>query len=148
MLTSFSLSLLLAMSVLSTGWPMPRPNPVLAKQTSNLDKQADQIVGQWYYAARDSKIEFFRSNNQYAARITDVGGNWRKNFTQLQGQLVISGLAYRNGEWSGGTFIHPETGNQFDVMLTMKDPATLIVSIYKGMRLVHKDLILTRTVTL
>jgi|GEM_PF-1037803 len=148
MLKSLAFSLLLVISIVSAGWSATNPGPGPGKQNCALDKQADQIIGQWYYPDRDSKIEFYRANNQYFARITDVGGSWRKDFTQIQGHLVISGLAYRNGEWSGGTFIHPATGNQFDVALTLKDPVTLTVSIYKGLRLMHKDLTLTRSLPL
>ncbi|GAA4404900.1 hypothetical protein GCM10023187_22770 [Nibrella viscosa] len=110
----------------------------------SVSQPADAIVGRWFFPARQSSIELYRSGDRYFGRITEVGGNWKGKFNGTKDQLVLTNLTFNGREWSGGELIHPQTGSRYDVALSMQNPQNVLVTVYKGVRLLHKEYELVR----
>ncbi len=105
----------------------------------------DRIVGRWYFPKRESNIEIYRGENgHYYGKILAVSDATTAKFGTMSNKLLFTDLSYNRNEWAGGQLIHPQTGNRFDVFLTLSDENTLVVTAYKGCRLFSKTYTLTR----
>ncbi len=119
-----------------------------AYRTANVDSpvnpKSDRILGHWYFPKRESNIEIYRENGHYFAKILAVSEATAARFGAMDNKLLLTNLSFAKNEWSGGQLIHPQTGNRFDVFLTLSDDNTLVITAYKGCRLFNKAYILTR----
>jgi uncharacterized protein (DUF2147 family) len=86
--------------------------------------QSDDIVGAW--ESESLKLEFFKVDAEYQARILwgdriveSDGVTFKKDTLNpdpslrsrsLQGIVMVKGLTYQNGEWSGGTAYDASSG--------------------------------------
>lgn len=116
--------------------------PVWGK--SSVDLTGDQILGYWLFPAKGSSVELYRSGNRYYGRIADVTSTGKQQFGIQKNQLLMSDLVFDGTGWSGGTLIHPRTGNHFDIEIKMVDSQTLSAKVYKGFRWIGKEFVLTR----
>lgn len=105
---------------------------------------ADALLGRWYVPSRQSTVEFFKKGDRYFARISEVGGSWKKNYANTQGKILLTNLQFTGAEWSGGEVIHPASGLRFDAALTLKNPNTVSAIAFKGIRFLHKEFIMVR----
>lgn len=111
---------------------------------SSHDRSADLILGRWFFPAKQSSIELYRTGDRYFGRIADVSRTGQQQLGITKNQLIISNLAFNGTGWSGGELIHPKTGAHFDVELKLKDHHTLTAKVYKGCRWLHKEYVLKR----
>lgn len=105
---------------------------------------SDQIIGRWYFPKRASDIEIYRENGRYFGKIVAVNDATTAEFGTMNNKMLLTNLTFIKNEWAGGQLIHPQTGNRFDVFLTLADANTLVVTAYKGCRLFSKAYKLTR----
>lgn len=115
---------------------------------SSTDRTADQILGRWLFPAKGSSVEIYRSGDRYFGRIADVSPKGQQQFGLTRNKLLLSNLAFDGAGWSGGELIHPKTGNRFSIELRLHDSRTLQATVYKGVRWMNKEFILTRPTTL
>lgn len=104
----------------------------------------DRIIGRWYFPKRGSDIEIYRENGRYHAKIVAVNEATTAEFGTMLNKMLLTNLTFAKNEWAGGQLIHPQTGNRFDVFLTLSNANTLVVTAYKGCRLFSRDYTLTR----
>ena len=119
-----------------TGCWVPGKSPVAPK--------SDRILGRWYFPDRDSNIEIYRENGRYFARILSVSEATATAFGPMDNKILLTNLSFTKNEWSGGELIHPQTGNHFDVFLTLANDDTLRITAYKGCRLFNRTYTLVR----
>nr|ARK11460.1 hypothetical protein A6C57_14645 [Fibrella sp. ES10-3-2-2] len=73
-----------------------------------------------------------------------ISASCASDYGDIKNQVVLTNLSYTQNEWKGGTMIHPTSGSKFDVELRMTSPNTLVATVYKGVRFINKELVLTR----
>lgn len=110
-----------------------------AQPSTGRNPDPDAILGKWYVPSRESYVEFFKTGDRYFARVTDVGGSWKENYTQIKGKIIISNLRFTGKEWADGELIHPDSQSRFDVALTLQNANTATATAYKSVRFLHKD---------
>lgn len=108
------------------------------------DQQSDRLLGHWLFPSRGSSVTIYRTGNRYFARVADVDKAGEKNFGLVKDTVIIRNLTYDGAAWSGGQLIHPKTGMSLSVEVVMDDPQTITVTIYKGIKLLHRKFIMTR----
>ena len=108
------------------------------------DQQADRLLGHWLFPSRGSSVIIFRTGNRYFARVAEVDKAGEKNFGLVKDNVIIRDLTYDGEAWSGGQLVHPKTGISLSVEVTMNDPQAITVTIYKGIKLLHRKFIMTR----
>ncbi len=86
----------------------------------------------------------YRTGNRYFARVTQVDKAGEKNFGLVEDAVIIRNLTYDGQAWSGGQLVHPKTGINLSVEVTMTDPQAITVTVYKGIKLLHRKFIMTR----
>lgn len=121
-----------------------RPTHYVTIGDSPVNPKSDRILGHWYFPKRESNIEIYRENGHYFAKILAVSEATVAKFGAMDNKLLLTNLSFAKNEWSGGQLIHPQTGNRFDVFLTLSDDNTLVITAYKGCRLFNKTYTLTR----
>lgn len=91
---------------------------------------ADDINGEWYNAAKDRKIQFFKSTNStYFAKIV-----WLQNANDPEykmGQVVIKGLAFKEGAYKDGQAYSPSNGGWVKATAKLNGINQLDVTGYK-----------------
>lgn len=115
---------------------------------SSVDHTADQILGRWLFPAKGSSVEIYRSGDRYFGRIADVSPTGQHQFGLVKNKVLLSNLIFDGNSWSGGELIHPKTGNRFSIELRLRDSRTLHATVYKGIRWIHKEFVLTRPATM
>ena len=115
---------------------------------SSVDHTADQILGRWLFPAKGSSVEIYRSGDRYFGRIADVSLTGQQQFGLVKNKILLSNLLFDGDSWSGGELIHPKTGNHFSIELRLRDSRTLHATVYKGIRWIHKEFVLTRPGTI
>lgn len=108
------------------------------------DQQADRLLGHWLFPSKGSGVNIFRVGNQYFARVAEVDKAGEKNFGLVKDTVIIRNLKYDGEGWSDGQLIHPKTGIKLSVEVVMTDHQTISVTIYKGIKLLHRKFIMTR----
>lgn len=114
---------------------------VLAAATTSFAQSAgDRIVGTWTNETKDMEITFERCGDAYCALVTSLEGSEREDVFNpnptlrdrpLVGLPIITGLIYRDGEWTGGTMYVPRKGIQVDVSLRLTGPEALVMTVRK-----------------
>ena len=117
---------------------------ILSTGNAPVNPKSDRIVGRWYFPKRESNIEIYRENGHYFAKILAVSEATTAKFGAMDNKILLTNLSFTKNEWSGGELIHPQTGNHFDVFLTLSDDNTLLITAYKGCRLFNKTYTLVR----
>lgn len=112
------------------------------------DRRADQILGRWLFPSQESSVELYRSGDHYFGRVVEVSPKGQQQMGLAKDQLIMKNLTFNGHGWSGGELINPKTGHQFGVELRLRDSRTLTASVYKGVRWINKEFILTRQTNL
>lgn len=108
------------------------------------DQQADRIVGHWMFPSRGSSVTIYRTGNRYFARTAEVDKAGEKNFGLVKDTILIRNLRYDGEVWSDGQLVHPKTGISLSVEVAMTDPQEITVTVYKGIKLLHRKFVMTR----
>lgn len=111
---------------------------------SSSDRTGDQILGRWLFPSKGSSVDVYRAGNRYFARVAEVDHAGQKNYGLSKDKVLISNLSFDGRVWTDGTLIHPKTGTPLNVELHMSDPQTVTVTVYKGIKLLHKQFEMTR----
>ena len=129
-LSTLSLSLLLSLIVTTAG--------------QSTDTSADRILGRWLFPKKQTCVEIFRENGRYFGRMAAISASCANDYGDINNRVVLTNLSYAKDEWRGGTMVHPSSGTKFDVDMRMTNANTLIATVYKGIRFLNKELVLTR----
>ncbi|WP_020607466.1 DUF2147 domain-containing protein [Spirosoma spitsbergense] len=108
------------------------------------DQPADQLLGHWLFPTKGSSVTIYRIENRYFARVNEVDQAGEENFGLVKDATLIRNLTYNGEVWTGGELIHPKTGINLSVEVTMNDPQTVTVLVYKGIKLFHRKFTMTR----
>lgn len=128
--TKFSLGFLLCLVATTAG------------QSS--DTSADRILGRWLFPKKQTCVEIYRENGRYFGRMAAVSASCASSYGDIKDRVVLTNLSYSNNEWKGGTMVHPSSGSKFDVDMRMSNANTLVATVYKSVRFISKELVLTR----
>ena len=108
------------------------------------DTNADRILGRWLFPKKQTCVEIYRENGLYFGRMAKISGSCQASYGDISNKVVLTNLSYVNNEWTGGSMVHPNSGVKFSVEMRMSDANTVVATVYKGMRFLSKELILTR----
>lgn len=126
---------------------------LLLFQMSNLlfAQNADAIVGEWLPTAGEAKIKIYKIGNKYQADIfwlkepiSNIDGKPKRDrynpdkklqFRPIIGLPVATDLVYNKNanEWTGKAY-DPKRGRTADCFMVLKDPKTLLLTGYIGLR--------------
>jgi uncharacterized protein (DUF2147 family) len=110
------------------------------------DQPADQILGRWLFPSKGSSVDIYRLGNQYFARVAEVDKAGEKNYGLIKDKVLIRNLTFDGEVWSDGDLVHPKTGMTLSVEVHLNGPHTITVTVYKGIKLLHKKFIMTRQI--
>lgn len=108
------------------------------------DQQADRIIGRWQFPTKGSSVDIYRRGTLYYARVAEVDKAGEKNYGLMKDSLLIYNLRYDGQLWSGGRLVHPKTGISLSVEVHMLSPHAIDVTVYKGLKFLHKKFVMTR----
>ena len=111
------------------------------------DPPGDQILGRWLFPSQGSSVNIYRQRNRYFVRVADVDQAGERNYGLVKDSVLIRDLGYNGAIWTGGRLIHPKTGISLSVEVHMKEPHTLNVTVYKGIKLLRKTFVMNRPQT-
>jgi len=101
---------------------------------------SDAILGQWLTAEGTSKIEIYKSGEEFCgriawlkeperdgkARVDDKNPDEKLRDRPLQGLIILRGFTYDGeGVWAGGEIYDPKSGNDYKAKMTLVDAKTL-----------------------
>ncbi|WP_375448226.1 DUF2147 domain-containing protein [uncultured Fibrella sp.] len=130
LITKLGLGLLLCLVVTTAG--------------QSTDASADRILGRWLFPKKQTCVEIYRENGRYYGRMAAISASCASSYGDINNRVVLTNLSYSDNEWKGGTMIHPSSGSKFDVEMKMTNANTLVATVYKGVRFISKELVLTR----
>ena len=110
--------------------------------------ESEKIVGVWFTENNSSKIQIYKSDNQYFGKIIWLAPKHEKE--DLKAPLSIGYQIFRkfNYEgknlWSGGQVSDPRSGMTVSGKMTLKDDKTLSVRGYLGAPMFGKTVVLKR----
>jgi uncharacterized protein (DUF2147 family) len=109
----------------------------------NSQNNSDQILGKWMSAENDLKVEVYKENGQYRAKViwfVCEAGHLMSEFYDVEnptpslrnrpwlGLQVLNNLHYNGGtEWNNGYIYDPNSGRTFSSVCRLKDYNTLTV---------------------
>lgn len=121
---------------------------------------AQGIIGNWYNAEKDAKIQIYKSGEKYYGKIvwlknpndtngkpkTDVKNTDKKKINEpLMGLLLLKNFKKDNEkEYSGGTVYDPKSGKTYDCNITVKSSTELSIRGYVGMSLFGRTTVWTK----
>ncbi|GAB3571627.1 hypothetical protein GCM10027578_30230 [Spirosoma luteolum] len=111
---------------------------------SSTDRTGDVILGRWHFPSKGSSVDVYRSGNRYFARVAETDNAGIRNYGLAKDKIIMSNLEYDGQVWGGGELIHPKTGHHLDVELSLTETGGLRVLVYKGIKLLHKQFVMTR----
>ncbi len=115
---------------------------------------ARAIVGNWLTEPGDGIIEIsVAGDGSFQGRI--IGGNApgrldeknpdpAKRHNKVRGTLIMRGLHFDDGVWTGGNIYDPNTGNDYKCKLELQDGEHLKVRGYIGFSLLGRSQVWTR----
>lgn len=122
-------------------------------------QEADVIKGTWLNEEKDAKIEIYKSGDKYFGKISWVkdayeadGKTLRKDIKNPDVQLrnrtivncvILTGLQYDDGEWTGGELYDPKTGKTYKSKVKLKN-ASLEIRGYVGAPMFGKTTVWSR----
>ncbi|MBD2753095.1 DUF2147 domain-containing protein [Spirosoma sp. BT704] len=108
------------------------------------DQPADRLIGRWQFPSKGSSVDIYQQGGLYFARVAKVDQAGERNFGLVKDSILIRNLRYDGEVWSGGRLIHPKTGMSLSAEVEMPRPDAITVTIYKGIKLLHRKFIMTR----
>lgn len=124
--------------------------------------QADKIIGTWYNEPKDAKIEVYKKNDTYYAKII-----WLKNNTNddgsspkldsknedeskrkrpIVGSNIAMGLKWDadDNEWDDGEIYDPRSGSTYSLYAELENENRLFLKGYVGFSLIGRSTYWTR----
>ncbi len=119
------------------------------------------IVGTWLNGTKKGHVQIYEKDGRYYGKLVwlqipndpntgkpKVDGKNKdesRRTRPLMNLPLMYNLQYRNSNvWDDGKIYDPESGNEYNVKMTLKDPNTLDVRGYMGISLLGKTQIWTR----
>jgi uncharacterized protein (DUF2147 family) len=116
--------------------------------------QPDAIVGEWLTAAKDGKVQIYKSGNKFFGKISwgnrpngkDTNNPDPKLRDQnLIGLVILKDFAFNGKDkWEDGTIYDPNNGKTYSCVIRLKDEKTLEVRGYIGISLLGRTEVWTR----
>lgn len=122
-------------------------------------QNADGAKGIWINSEKDAKVEIYKSGDKYFGKITWLkeayeadGKSPKKDNKNLNEKLrgrtvmnltIISGLSYKDGEWTGGELYDPKSGKTVNAKMKLKGHQ-LEIRGYVGAPMFGKSTVWTR----
>jgi uncharacterized protein (DUF2147 family) len=110
---------------------------------ANAQNNADQILGKWMSAENDLKVEVFKENGQFRAKViwfACLAGHTMSEFYDTEnpnaalrnrpwlGLQVLNNLSFDGKtEWKNGSIYDPNSGHTFSSVCRLKNANTLTV---------------------
>jgi uncharacterized protein (DUF2147 family) len=123
-------------------------------------KQEEAILGKWMNAEKDLKVEVYKQNGQYRAKVIwfdCIKGTTMTDYFDKKnpdkalrtrpwlGLEVLNALNYNGGtEWNNGNIYDPNSGYTFRSVCRLTNPNTLKVRGYWMYEWIGKSLIFNR----
>lgn len=114
----------------------------------------DAIVGEWLTAAKDGKVQIYKSGNKFFGKISwgnrtngkDTNNPDPKLRDQnLIGLVILKDFAFNGKDkWEDGTIYDPNNGKTYSCVIRLKDEKTLEVRGYIGISLLGRTEVWTR----
>ena len=114
----------------------------------------DAIVGEWLTAAKDGKVQIYKSVNKFFGKISwgnrtngkDTNNPDPKLRDQnLIGLVILKDFAFNGKDkWEDGTIYDPNNGKTYSCVIRLKDEKTLEVRGYIGISLLGRTEVWTR----
>lgn len=117
-------------------------------------QNADAIVGTWFTAGNESKIQVSKQGNAYIgkivwlkeplnkagkAKIDDKNSDEKLKNRPLIGLVVLNGIVYESGNaWTDGNIYDPKNGKTYSCNMTLKDKNTIDLRGYIGISLIGR----------
>ena len=120
---------------------------------------ADKPLGVWLSEDQATRIEIFKSGSTYAGKLL-----WAKNIYESDGKtfkkddqnpdqslrrrerkglVIINGLTYTEGAYTGGTYYNVDSGSTYSLNMGLKN-GKLLLRGYKGVPMLGKTFVFTR----
>lgn len=115
----------------------------------------DRILHTWQTQEKDAKIQMLRSGDTYSARmiygkqlLEADGKTYKKDIhnpdttlrsRELKDYILIAGLTYKDGKWTGGKIYNFQDGNSYDVAIELQGNV-MSMRVYKGVWMFGKTL--------
>jgi uncharacterized protein (DUF2147 family) len=114
----------------------------------------DAIVGEWLTAAKDGKVQIYKSGNKFFGKISwgnrpngkDTNNPDPKLRDQnLIGLVILKDFSFNGKDkWEDGTIYDPNNGKTYSCVIRLKDEKTLEVRGYIGISLLGRTEVWTR----
>ncbi len=114
----------------------------------------DAIVGEWLTAAKDGKVQIYKSGNKFFGKI-----NWgnrpngkdtnnpdpKLRDQNLIGLVILKDFSFNGKDkWEDGTIYDPNNGKTYSCVIRLKDEKILEVRGYIGISLLGRTEVWTR----
>lgn len=132
---------------------------LLAAGRSFAQSSPDEAVGVWLSEDRASKIEVFKTGSTYTGKLLWTADMYERDgktskkddhnpdpalcHRELKNLVIISGLAYADGGYTGGTYYYVENGSTYLCNMTLKGGKMLLRG-YMGVPMLGRTYVWTR----
>ena len=111
-------------------------------------EESEKIVGVWFTENNSSKIQIYKTDNQYFGKIIWLAPKSEKEDLKVKptlGYQIFRKFVYEGKNlWSGGQVSDPRSGMTVSGKMTLKDDKTLSVRGYVGAPMFGKTVVLKR----
>ena len=111
-------------------------------------EESEKIVGIWFTENNSSKIQIYKTDNQYFGKIIWLAPKSEKEDLKVKptlGYQIFKKFVYEGKNlWSGGQVSDPRSGMTVSGKMTLKDDKTLSVRGYVGTPMFGKTVVLKR----
>jgi uncharacterized protein (DUF2147 family) len=111
--------------------------------------ESEKIVGIWFTDDKTSKIQIYKSENQYFGKIVWLAPKGSKEDLKVKptlGYQIFRKFTFEGKNvWSGGQVSDPRSGMTVSGKMTLKNENTLNVRGYVGAPMFGKTVVLIRT---
>jgi uncharacterized protein (DUF2147 family) len=114
----------------------------------------DAIVGEWLTAAKDGKVQIYKSTNRFFGKISWGNRSNSKDTNNpdpklrdqnLIGLVILKDFAFNGKDkWEDGTIYDPNNGKTYSCVIRLKDEKSLEVRGYIGISLLGRTEVWTR----
>ncbi len=134
--------LLIVVSILTASFSFKSTNKIATDDS-------EKIVGIWFTDDKTSKIQIYKSDNQYFGKIVWLAPKGSKEDLKLKptlGYQIFRKFTFEGKNvWSGGQVSDPRSGMTVSGKMTLKNENTLNVRGYVGAPMFGKTVVLMRT---
>jgi uncharacterized protein (DUF2147 family) len=133
---------------------------ILFIASSLFGQKADEIVGVWWNAEKDGRVEVYKKGDQFFGKIEYIKENKNLDGTApmkdrnnpneslrervLLGTVILTNLKWDGTEWEGGEIYDSKTGNTYSCFAKMQKDGTLYFKGYIGLSIIGRSTIWTR----